>query len=129
MKIELRKLFVSFSFNHYQADQKNRMNLSPMLGALLIDYSDQVRNSTVVKNTINISSKLALMAVNSNQEYRRNTPKPSSKKANRYLDDNNYAMLNLNQFQNFTLPFAKPISKFIKKIMKRDKREGPFKGS
>ena len=105
------------------------MNLSPMLGALLIDYSDQVRNSTVVKNTINVSSKLALVAVNSNREYRRNNPKPSSKKANRYLDDNNYAMLNLNQFQNFTLPFAKPISKFIKKIMKRDKREGPFKGS
>ena len=87
----------------------------------MIDYSDQVRNSTVVRNTINISSKMALMAVNSAKEYRRNTPKPSPKKANRYLDDANYAMFNYNH-ENFTLPFAKRISKFIKKILKRDKR-------
>ena len=98
------------------------MNLSPMLGGVVIDYSGQVRNSSVVRNTINVSSKIALFSVNSGKEYKRNTPKPSSKKVNRFLDDNNYAVFNFNQFENFTLPFAKPISKFIKKILKREKR-------
>ena len=98
----------------YQADTKDGLKISPMLGALIVDHSDQVRNSTVVRDSVNISPKMALLAVNSAAEYKRTLPKPPGKKTNRYLDDNTYAVKSIDR-ANFTLPGVRKVTRWFKK--------------
>ena len=99
----------------YQVDRKDSLKISPMIGAFIMDHSDQVRDSTVVTDSVNISPKMALLAINSAAEYKRTMPKPPAKKTNRYLDDGTYAVKSIDR-ANFTLPGLRKVTRWFKKI-------------